>query len=113
MQTTSSTLVRYLADNLTYKPGWTFKVARGGLPELRIGWTAPNSYPTPTEPTVSLSVALHIPDSIDLEAALELVAARIEGVERHERAEWLRFDGECLDPEAHRAHPGGAYMPRR
>lgn len=88
-----------IAERLTYRPNWRF-VAEGTA--VRMSFVGPN---TLGDGDIELDVVVDL-DGFNLQEGIWELRRRIELVEHHERAEWLRFDGWCVDPEARRAHPG-------
>lgn len=92
---------RDLAERLTYRPGWYFDGGGGGV--IRICFVVPNT--VDPDSYVSLEATVDV-DGLDELDAIRAVWAKLEGIDRHERAEWLRLDGMCMHAEARRAHPG-------
>ena len=89
-------------ESLSYKPGWWFELVDRDT--VRIHWVTANSMPG-ADGDIELHVDCDVAGMATREALLA-IERRIEGIEAHERAEWLRWYGLCVSAEARRSHPG-------
>lgn len=95
-----------LVDRATYKPGWVIEVrehdaAWGGSGELLIHANVPDSYHPNNKIKVSHAFYFRGGEVPDEAAALSFLEVCVQKVERHEAREFLRIDGEVVNPPGH------------
>jgi hypothetical protein len=100
--------VRSVLAQVTYRPGWEFRIAEDPYEGLAVWVVAPveNSYQPGTTTDLGIETFVPLASLAGPEQFLEWLLARLVRLETHEAMEWFKVNGKPFrDPHAARTPP--------